>query len=116
MSSTQHIFINGVSATGISVFESVPPSPSRRFKINCNSVTIDEGSDGILLNAANRINLAQNNVSLNSTTSSATGIRILGSSNCGLLENTVTGNSTARRVELEHTFHLQIHLQIIMQI
>ncbi len=92
------IFINGISATGISVLESVPPSPTRRVKINCNSITVDDGIDGILLNSTERISLTQNNVLLNSTVNSANGVRINGSTNCSLLENRVTGNSTTKHI------------------
>lgn len=93
-----NVIINSPLAAGISVFESVPPSVSRKFKINCNSVAVDEGIDGILINSADRINLAQNNITLNSSVNPANGIRVQGSSNCGFLENTVTGNSTARHI------------------
>jgi hypothetical protein len=92
------VSINGTTATGIGVFETNVASSSRSFKINCNTINVDNGTYGINLNHATRINVLQNSVSLNSTTNSSTGIALNGSQFCTIIENIVSGNTTNRHI------------------
>jgi hypothetical protein len=90
-----NIITNGNFATGVSIFESNQPDPARRFNVNCNTISLDDGVFGIYLSIASNISILQNNIMLNSATNYQTGVAMDGSTKCFLLENTVTGNSTS---------------------
>ncbi len=88
-----NIITDGNFSFGVSIFETNLPDPSRKFNVNCNSITLNDGVFGIYLSIASNISLLQNNITLNSASTYQTGVALDGSTKCFLLENTVTGNS-----------------------
>jgi hypothetical protein len=86
--------VNGSSARGINISEFTAPVVGRIFRVNCNTIAITNGLDGIYLNSTMMVNLTQNHVTLPLTTA-ANGIRLNNTSSCNLTENSVYGNGTS---------------------